>query len=334
MRDVVATLRVGHEALRALGGPLDRLPDLAGRPGDDRLLGIMEDLRAKPAADIRRDDPQLGLRYVQYVGAHQQPDHMRVLAGRVERMLAGRAVVFADRGARLHRIGDEAVVDQVELDDLGGLADCGLHRGGIAQMPIVADIARRLRPDLRRTRLQCRDNIDDRRLDGVIDRDFLGAVARLSQGLGDNDRDGIADMTNAIDREHRMQRLLHWRAVFRGNQPAAGQAANLILGHVLAGEDGDDAGRRGRAARVDAAEARVGVRAAQDVGVELARPVDVVGIGALSGQEAVIIAAPGRWAVRSLGHRRYSAATPWGLAGGASPRITAAPSAIASTMLW
>ena len=74
------------------------------------------------------------------------------------------------------------------------------------------------------------------------------------------------------------------------------------------------------------------VRAPQDVGVKLVRAVDVVGIGALSGQEAVILAPPDRGADR--GHRGYSAAAPWTLAGGASPRITAAPSAIASTMLW
>ena len=71
---------------------------------------------------------------------------MRVLAGRIERVLAGRAVVFPDRGARLHRIGDKPVVDEVELDDFGGLADRGLDRGRITQMPVVADIARRLRP--------------------------------------------------------------------------------------------------------------------------------------------------------------------------------------------
>ncbi len=70
----------------------------------------------------------------------------------------------------------------------------------------------------------------------------------------------------------------------------------------------------------------------QDIGVELARPVDVVGIGPLSGEEPVVLAPPDWRADRS--HRRYSAAAPWAGAGGASPRITAAPSMIASTMLW
>src|SRR5712671_4363877 len=134
-------------------------------------------------------------------------------------------------------------------------------------------------------------------------------------------------MAHPVDRQHRMRRLLHRRAVFRIDQPAAGQAADAVLGHVLPGEYGDDAGSRGRAARVDAAELSVGVRAAQDIGVELARPVDVVGIGPLSGQEPVVLAPPDGRADR--GHRLYSAA----VAAGAAPRIASAPALIASTML-
>ncbi len=90
-------------------------------------------------------------------------------------------------------------------------------------------------------------------------------------------------------------------------------------------------GRGGRRARVDAVDPRVGVRAAQDEGVELPGPVDVVGIGSLSGQEPVVLAPPDGLA--DLGHCRYSAATPWAGAGGVSPRIIAAPAMIARTML-
>ena len=76
--------------------------------------------------------------------------------------------------------------------------------------------------------------------------------------------------------------------------------------------DGDDARRRGGGGGVDAGDPRIGVRAAQDIGVELARPVDVVGVGALAGQEAVILAPPDRRSDDA--HRPYSAATPWTLA--------------------
>ena len=115
-------------------------------------------------------------------------------------------------------------------------------------------------------------------------------------------------MTDAVDRQHRMRRFLHRRSVFRRDQPAAGQAADIVLGHIRAGEHRDDARRGGRAARIDAAEPGARMRAAQDVGVELARAVDVVGVGSLSGQEAVVLSPPdGR---PDRGHWPYSAATP------------------------
>ena len=216
MRDMVAAMRVGHEAFRALGGPFHRLAHLAGGPGDDRLLGVVVDLRPEPAADIGRDDAQPRLRDVQHEGAHQQPDHMRVLARRIERVFVGRAVELADRGARLHRVRHEPVVDEVELDDPRGPGDRGIDRGLVAQMPVVADIAGRLlRPHLRRAGFQRLGRIDDGRLDGVIDVDLLGGVARLAEALGDHDRDRVADMAHPVDREHRMRRLGHRRAVLR-----------------------------------------------------------------------------------------------------------------------
>ena len=65
--------------------------------------------------------------------------------------------------------------------------------------------------------------------------------------------------------------------------------------------------------------------AAQNKGVKLARPVDVVGVGALAGEEPIILAAADGGA--DLGHGGYSAAA-------LTPRIAAAPALIASTMLW
>ena len=246
MGDVVAAVRVGHEAFRALGGPFDRLAHLAGGPGDDRLLGVMVDLRAEAAADIGRDDAQPRLRDVQHEGAHQQPDHVRVLAGRIERVLAGRAVELADRGARLHRVRHEPVVDEVELDDPRRLGDRGIDRGRIAEVPVVADIAGRLvgqtcgAPGFSASAASTTAGSTR-----VVDRDLLGGVARLPEALGDHHRDRIADMAHPVDGEHRMRRLLHRRAVLRIDQPAAGQPADAVGRHVLAGEDGDDAGRRG-----------------------------------------------------------------------------------------
>jgi len=222
MGGVVAAMRVRHKALDPLGGPFDRLFELGCRPGDDRLLGVMKDLRAKAAADIGCDDPQFRLGDVQHEGAHQQTDDVRVLAGRIERVLAGRAVEIADGGARFHRVGDEAVVDEVELDDTRRLGERRVDHRRVAEMPVVADIARDFREYLRRAGLHRLGDIGDRGLDGVIDRDQLGRVARLRQAVGDDDRDRVADMAHLAVRQHRVRRLLHRRAVLRMNLPAAG----------------------------------------------------------------------------------------------------------------
>jgi hypothetical protein len=258
---------------------------------------------------------------------------MRVLACRIERVFVCRAVELADRGARLHRVRHEPVVDQVELDDLGSLGDRGIGRRHVSQMPVVAQIAGRLlRPHLRRTGFQRLVGIDDGRFDCVVEIDVLGRVAGLSQTLANDDRDRIADMAHPSLREHRVRRLLHRRAVLRIHEPAAWQAPDARGFEILAGEDRDHPGGRSRGARIDAVDPRIGVRAAQNKGVELTRPVDVVGIGSLSGQEPIILAPPDR--LPDCRHLLYSAAAaPCSGAGGASPRIIAAPAMIASTML-
>src|SRR6185312_10581274 len=102
--------------------------------------------------------------------------------------------------------------------------------------------------------------------------------------------------------------------------PAAGQPADPVSRHVLAGVDRGHPRRLGRGAGVEARDPRIGVRAAQDIGVELARAIDVVGIGALSGQEAVILAPANRRS--DLCHDRYSAAA-------LVPFMAAAPALIA-----
>ena len=230
MGHVVAAMRVGHEAFRALGGPFDRAPQFAGGPGDDRLFGIVIDLGAEAAADIGGDDPQFRLRDVQHEGAHQQADHMRVLAGRVERVVAGGAVEVADRGARLHRVGDEPVVDEVELDHpRSPWRIAGIDRGEVAQMPVVAQIAGGLGEDLRRPRRQSRGRVDDGRLLGIVDAQQLGGLARLFEGVGDDHRDRVADMAHALQCQRRVRRLGHRRAVFRMHLPAARKPADAVL---------------------------------------------------------------------------------------------------------
>jgi len=77
-------------------------------------------------------------------------------------------------------------------------------------------------------------------------------------------------MAHASTREHRMRRLLHRRAVLRIDQPAAGQPADIVGRHVFAGEHRDDTRCGCRGGGIDAGDPGMRMRAAQNVGVDLA----------------------------------------------------------------
>jgi hypothetical protein len=302
------------------------------------------------------------LRQVEDEGAHQQPDHMRVLAGGVERVLVSGAVEIADGGARLHRIRHQPVVDQLELDHLRGLGEGRLVHRLVADMPVVADIAGDIVMHLRSPRGERRLHGGDGRQDLVLDLDRLGRILRLGPRLGDHRRDGIADEAGLAHGEDGMHRLRHRRAVLVVDLPAAGDTAEV--GHVRPGEDRHHPwhcrSRRG----VDGDDARMGMRAAQDGRIGLAGPVDVIGVLAAAGQEAQILlalhagadafershdihcnaslgaAAPplrqdlswgARWMPRARAAMPYSAA---GARAWARPCMTSCAAAIALTMLW
>ena len=192
---------------------------------------------------------------------------MRVLARRVEGVFAGCPIELADRGARLHGVGDEPVIGEVELDDPPRFGERGLDCGQIAEMPIVAEIAGRFAVDLRGARLKRRGWVDRRGLLDIVDLDQLGGVAGLPERLGDDDGDLVADVADPVGNERRVRRLDHRRAVLRVDLPAAGQPADSVRGHVLSGIDGHDTRGRGGRGGIDAGDPRIGVRAAQDVGV-------------------------------------------------------------------
>ena len=302
MGEMVTAVRVAQERLGAIGHPLHRPADLLRRPDADRLLGIDEDLRAETAADIRRDHPQLVLGCDADEGRQHQPGHMRVLAGGIERERLGAAVIVADCGARLHRVGDQPVVDDVELGHVLGAGKGRVSRRLVAQMPVIHDIVGGDVVHHRGALLRRRHHVDHRRQHRVVDHDRLGRVAGLRIGLGDHHRHMVADVADLALGQRRMATGAHRRAVLVVDHPAADQPADLVGHEIIAGENREHAGRRLGRGRVDAIEGGVGMRRAHEHRIGLAGLVDVVGVPALAGDEAEVFFAADWGADAGRGH--------------------------------
>ena len=144
-------------------------------------------------------------------------------------------VVLRDRGARLHRVRHQAVIDDVELGDVLGRLESGFRAFGVADVPLINDVVRRDLVDL--CGFLRGGEIGNRRQHAVIDLDLFCRVARLRQRVRDHHRDRVADVADLTVRERRMRRHLHRRTVLGINHPAADQIADLVGGEIGTGED-------------------------------------------------------------------------------------------------
>jgi hypothetical protein len=188
-----------------------------------------------------------------------------------------------------YSVRDQPVVDELELSDMRGLGERGIHRRLVAEGPDIAGVIGRDVVQHRCALLGCLRGVDHRGKHVVAHLDELGRVARLLLRLGDDHGDMVADVAHLALREHRVRRLLHRLAVDVGDQPAAGQAAELSAGNVLAGVHGEYAGRLLRLVGLDRLDGRVRVRRAHERGVALPRQRHVVRVLARAGQKAVVL---------------------------------------------
>ena len=289
--DVVAPVGVAQEGFAALGRPLDRAADLLGGPNAHGFLGVDEDLGAEAAADVRRDDAQLVFGRDADEGGQHEAGDVRVLARGVEREAFGALVVVAHRGARLHGVGDQAVVDEVELGHVGGAREGVVGRLAVAEVPAEHDVVGRdlvhgLAADASR-----RGGVHHGVEHLVVHRDLLRRVLGLRVGVGDHHGDVVADVADLALGQRRVRARLHGRAVHRMDHPAADQAAHLVGREVGAGVDRHDARFRFRLRGVDRQDAGVGVGRAQEARVSLAGAVHVVDVLSLAGDVALVFAA-------------------------------------------
>ena len=243
VRDVVATVRVGKEGLRPLRRPFDWPVDFLGRPNADRFFIVDKDLGPESAADVGRDDPQLVFRRDALKRGQDDPRDMRILAGRMQRLDVGSRIIFAKSRARLHRVGNGAVIDEIERRHVRRFGKGRVCRGLVSDVPVEDGVAWRIVVNLRLTGLGGARRVDDRRQYAVVDDHLLRPVLGLSISIRDDHGDGIADVKGLAMRQGGERSDFHRRSVLGVDGPARNVSPDLVGDRIGAGEHRDDARR-------------------------------------------------------------------------------------------
>ena len=178
----------------------------------------------------------------------------------------------------------------------------GIYRRRVTEMPLIDGVVRRNFVNLRRSGTLCLRRINDGGQFAIVDIDLFAGIAGLCQRLGDHHRHRIADMADLTAGQRRMRRHFHRRAVLGMDHPATDQIADLVGCELGAVQNGEHARHARSLLAVDRFDGGVRVRRANEVSVSLARPIDVVGVVTLAGNETLVFLAAHRGANPGCGH--------------------------------
>jgi hypothetical protein len=136
--------------------------------------------------------------------------------------------------------------------------------------PVDRDVARRLRPELNRLRVEGRLRACDGRQLLIFDRDQLRRVDRGLRCLRHDQRHGVPDMAHAIPGERRPMRDNEAPAVAARHRRRPRDAADACRVHVVGGKHIDHAGRLPRRCAIEPHDPGMCVRRADEDAGELA----------------------------------------------------------------
>ena len=266
---VVAALRPADEFLAPLGDPFDRPPEPPRRPQNQHPFGIEKVLHPEPAADIGRGQLDALGRQPEHRLGELVADAVDALSGQQQVESAGARVIIADRRPRLDRRRHEAVVDELDLDDLGRGGERRCDGGPVSPLKPEAEVSRRLVPDRRRPGQQRRRSIDHRVERPVFDRDPLGGVARQLAGFRDNQRHRIADMAYPPARQRKTRR--HDHRIDRADLRDAGEGTDTVGAQIAFGKHPEHPTAVPRRRSVDPLDRGMRMRRPQHMSIDLPR---------------------------------------------------------------
>ena len=270
-------------------------PDLGGVPVDvagERLLAVVDDLHrpvgverqhrgvdldrevlatAERAADAGEVHPHLLVREPEAGGDLVAVD-VEPLRRDVD---VDAALAVGNRDARLRPeerlILAAELVDALDRDvafDVRVAVPDHDRADDVRPRVVAVAVARRRPVGMERLLLGRALGIDDELERLVLDDDRLGGAARLLGMLGGDERHRLAEVADAVDREHRLVGEL--------------EPVGLAAGNVLVREDGVDARHRHGLRDVDRDDAGVGVRAAERVPPQHSRRIEIARVRELS----------------------------------------------------
>ena len=269
----VTGMNVANEGFQAVGGELHWPAEQHRDSRSRHFVRIGCELHAEGAADVGRDDADLGQRQAELRGKHI-PHLVRDLMRMVDRQLPDARIEFGDDRTRFERHAGLALEDKVMLDHDRGLGK-GLLRSAARKGMFETDVADLGAVDGRCTIRARRFDTRHRRQFFPLDRNQLNCVFCLRACCRNSRDHGFALPADFAA----SQRMLRRRTVHReGHEPCLPGLADRR--EVVTCDDGNHARREFGCRGVDRDDARMRVWAPQKRDVAQVGDVEVVGVAA------------------------------------------------------
>ena len=208
----VAAMEIADETFGAVAVPLHRASNAPRRPGQQRVFGKEAVAGAEVSAHVAAHRAALLFGHVQHCGQDLPLAHHAAAGAGMDGVQSGRAVVIADRRARLHGHAGDALNPGFQPHDVRRARERRIGRRLIADVAIGAQIAGTVVPDQRCICFERIAGAHHHRERFIVDRHHLCRIPCGAVRFGDHQPDRLADIADLVGRERRHVHREHLEA--------------------------------------------------------------------------------------------------------------------------